>query len=163
MDRVVLVNMIGGVSEDENPESFELKDMNVPEVVEQTEEKDGDQTVLPAFPPTGDQTSVTTRAVGNDANSNGVTAATPLKMNKNSKVQNGPEQAVESGFSVPLLLCALVACMGGILGGFSHGFPSPTLLELQQAYEGGERTTAFPSNSFYAGLFGVSCQQQPAR
>ena len=51
---------------------------------------------------------------------------------------------------------ALIACIGGILGGYSHGFPSPTLLQLELAYERGERTIAFSSKSIYEGLFGVS-------
>ncbi len=55
-----------------------------------------------------------------------------------------------------VLVFALMACTGGILGGYSHGFPSPTLLQLEIAYENGERTTAFSSKSIYEGLFGVS-------
>ncbi len=55
-----------------------------------------------------------------------------------------------------VLVYALIAALGGVIGGYSHGFPSPTLLDLQQAYEGGERTTAFSSSGAYAGVFGVS-------
>ncbi len=61
----------------------------------------------------------------------------------------------------PVLTVALIVSIGGVLGGCSHGFPSPTLLDLQEAYEEGERVTAFSSSSIYAGLFGVSLQNQP--
>ena len=56
----------------------------------------------------------------------------------------------------PVLLYALIVCLGGVLGGYSHGFPSPTLLDLEEAYQQGERVNAFQSSSIYAGLFGVS-------
>ena len=62
----------------------------------------------------------------------------------------------QTGSLGPVLLCALVVCVGGVIGGYSHGFPSPTLLNLQKAYEKGERVTAFQSSSIYAGIFGVS-------
>ncbi len=55
-----------------------------------------------------------------------------------------------------VLVYALMAAMGGVIGGYSHGFPSPTLLDLQEAYDSGERETAFSSSTAYAGLFGVS-------
>ena len=56
----------------------------------------------------------------------------------------------------PVVVFALIACIGGVLGGYSHGFPSPTLLQLEIAYRGGDRVTAFSSKSIYEGLFGVS-------
>ena len=62
----------------------------------------------------------------------------------------------KTGSVGPVLFCALVACVGGVIGGYSHGYPSPTLLDLQEAYERGDRVTAFSSSSIYAGLFGVS-------
>lgn len=64
----------------------------------------------------------------------------------------------QTGSVGPVLLYSLIACIGGVLGGYSHGFPSPTLLDLEKAYERGERVNAFPSSSVYAGLFGVSVQ-----
>ena len=81
----------------------------------------------------------------------------------NSEEAGGSEQPETSeekrGMTsvVPVLCCALIVCLGGVLGGYSHGFPSPTLLDLQRAYQRGERVTAFPSSSIYVGLFGVSC------
>lgn len=56
----------------------------------------------------------------------------------------------------PVLGFSLIVCIGGVLGGYSYGFPSPTLLDLEESYESGERVTAFPSSSIYAGIFGVS-------
>ncbi len=56
----------------------------------------------------------------------------------------------------PVLAFALIVCLGGVLGGYSHGFPSPTLLDLERAYERGERVIAFSSSSIYEGIFGVS-------
>ena len=64
----------------------------------------------------------------------------------------------ESGsvLTMTVVLYALIVSIGGVIGGYSHGFPSPTLIDLQTEYDKGERVTAFPSHSFYAGLFGVS-------
>ena len=62
----------------------------------------------------------------------------------------------KTGSVGPVLVYSLIVCVGGVLGGYSHGYPSPTLLDLQEAYERGDRVTAFSSSSIYAGLFGVS-------
>lgn len=68
-----------------------------------------------------------------------------------------------TGFVGYVIIISLMVSIGGVIGGYSHGFPSPTLLNLQVAYERGERVTAFSSSSVYAGLFGVSpcMQKQP--
>ena len=61
-----------------------------------------------------------------------------------------------------VVVVSLIVSLGGVLGGYSHGFPSPTLLDLQEAYDRGDRVTAFSSSSAFAGLFGVSqCVHQP--
>lgn len=62
----------------------------------------------------------------------------------------------KTGINVSIVvLYALIVSIGGIIGGYSHGFPSPTLIDLQIEYDKGERVTAFPGSCFYAGLFGV--------
>jgi hypothetical protein len=68
----------------------------------------------------------------------------------------GQERKQSTGFVGCVVAISLVVSIGGVIGGYSHGFPSPTLLGLQQRYERGERVTAFSSSSVYAGLFGVS-------
>lgn len=65
-------------------------------------------------------------------------------------------QASSTGRVWAVLGYALIAALGGVIGGYSHGFPSPTLYDLQEAYSNGERTTAFSSDGAYAGAFGVS-------
>lgn len=74
------------------------------------------------------------------------------------KEKKSSEARSQTRFISPVLGFSLIVCIGGVLGGYSHGFPSPTLLELEQAYERGERITAFPSDSILAGIFGVSTQ-----
>lgn len=157
MDKVVLVNAISGPVDDEGLESFELRDMSIPELPEDNIENDGEEE-LPSLPL--DKDSKPTDSANSEATNGSDHASADVRRNKPSKekkdsVQRPPEQ-METGFSVPLLLCAVVACMGGVLGGFSHGYPSPTLLELHQAFLNGDTVTAFPSTSFYTGLFGVS-------
>lgn len=82
-----------------------------------------------------------------------------IEVGRTGKSRSSKEEKSETGAVGPVLLFALIACIGGVLGGYSHGFPSPTLLELELAYERGERVTAFSSSSIYEGLFGVSCNQ----
>lgn len=82
-----------------------------------------------------------------------------------SRIVTSPDHKAESartGLVGSVLLYSLIVCIGGVIGGFSHGFPSPTLLDLQKDYDGGQRVTAFPSSSVYAGLFGVSAHVHPA-
>ena len=74
----------------------------------------------------------------------------------------GSKVEASTGRVIPVLVICLVVCTGGVIGGYSHGYPSPTLLDLQRQYEGGERVTAFSSSSVYAGIFGVrSCSPAP--
>ena len=79
-----------------------------------------------------------------------------IEVGRSLKAKTSPEEKSKTGRIGPVLLFALIACIGGILGGYSHGFPSPALLELETAYQGGERVTAFSSSSIFEGLFGVS-------
>ncbi len=62
----------------------------------------------------------------------------------------------ENGGARVVVVISVVVALGGVIGGYSHGFPSPTLLDLQREYERGERVSAFSSSSVYAGIFGVS-------
>ena len=80
-----------------------------------------------------------------------------------SKGSSSSQQKLrKTGSVAPILAFALIVCIGGVLGGYSHGFPSPTLLDLQIAYERGDKVTAFPSSSIYVGIFGVSvCKPAP--
>lgn len=79
----------------------------------------------------------------------------------NSDELGGSVEGVDSkteaptGRVLPVLAICLVVCTGGVIGGYSHGYPSPTLLDLQRQYEDGDRVTAFSSGSIYAGIFGV--------
>ena len=84
-----------------------------------------------------------------------------IEVGRSAKSGSTAEEKSKTGSVGPVLLFALIACIGGVLGGYSHGFPSPTLLELELAYERGERVTAFSSSSIYEGLFGVSCRPAP--
>ena len=61
-----------------------------------------------------------------------------------------------TGFVGYIVVISLIVSVGGVLSGCSHGFPSPTLLDLEEAYRRGDRVTAFSSSSIYAGIFGVS-------
>ena len=63
---------------------------------------------------------------------------------------------IKTGRVSTVVVYALIVSIGGVIGGYSHGFPSPTLIDLQMEYDKGERVAAFPSSCFYAGLFGVS-------
>ncbi len=79
-----------------------------------------------------------------------------IELGKSFKTSKTSEERSQTGQVGPVLLFAIIACVGGVLGGYSHGFPSPTLYELEIAYQSGERVTAFSSSSIYEGLFGVS-------
>ena len=79
-----------------------------------------------------------------------------IEVGRSIKKSKAVEEKSKTGRLGCVLLFALIACIGGVLGGYSHGFPSPTLLELKIAYDRGERVTAFSSSSVYEGLFGVS-------
>ena len=87
-----------------------------------------------------------------------------IEVGRSLKGSSEPVEKSQTGTVGPVLAFALIVCLGGVLGGYSHGFPSPTLLELEIAYQGGERVTAFSSSSIYEGIFGVSqlSAQQPA-
>ena len=61
-----------------------------------------------------------------------------------------------TGFVGYIVVISLIVSIGGVLSGCSHGFPSPTLLDLEEAYRQGDRVTAFSSSSKYAGTFAVS-------
>lgn len=65
-------------------------------------------------------------------------------------------QQPSTGLVSCVVAISMVVCIGGVMGGYSHGFPSPTLVDLQEDYDAGERVTAFSSKSAYAGIFGVS-------
>jgi hypothetical protein len=69
--------------------------------------------------------------------------------------ENGSAEGSQTGSVGVVIVISLIVSIGGILGGYSHGFPSPTLLDLQLEYERGDRVTAFSSSSNYVGLFGV--------
>lgn len=84
-----------------------------------------------------------------------------IEVGRSTKSGSSVEEKAKTGSVSFVLLFALIVCIGGVLGGYSHGFPSPTLLELELAYESGERVTAFSSSSIYEGLFGVSCRPAP--
>ena len=79
-----------------------------------------------------------------------------IELGRSFKSGSSAEERSKTGSVGPVLVFALIACLGGVLGGYSHGFPSPTLLDLEIAYEMGERVTAFSSRSIYEGIFGVS-------
>ena len=151
MDKVALVNIVEKPFDEDGFECIELKDMGTPElpdvarILDEPEEE-------PHLSPHTSVMSYGTNGTGALA----VTANPPKRLGESGKRPKSPEDPVDSGFSAPLILCTLVACMGGVLGGFSHGFPSPTLLELHQAFLNGDTITAFPQSSFYTGLFGVS-------
>ena len=86
-----------------------------------------------------------------------INSAQPPTAEMNSVQVNGEfKRETETGRICSVLALSLIVCIGGVIGGYSHGFPSPTLLELQKQYENGDRVDAFSSDSFYAGLFGVS-------
>lgn len=74
---------------------------------------------------------------------------------ESKKIQRKPPESQTGSISFVVVI-SLIVSLGGVLGGYSHGFPSPTLLDLQEAYDEGDRVTAFSSSSVYAGLFGVS-------
>jgi hypothetical protein len=75
---------------------------------------------------------------------------------KETPVAKPPSVQSQTGSIRFVIAVSLIVSIGGVLGGYSHGFPSPTLLDLQLAYERGDRVTAFSSSSDYAGLFAVS-------
>ena len=92
-------------------------------------------------------------------------------MKANSTISEEPGGSVQSAQNVEqkrstgsvgaVLTFALIVCVGGVLGGYSHGYPSPTLLELDRDYQRGERVVAFSSSSIYEGIFGVSPAPPP--
>ena len=86
----------------------------------------------------------------------GIELVTASQSQDELEVVSVQEKKSETGRIYVVLALSLIVCIGGVIGGYSHGFPSPTLLDLQNLYENGDRVNSFPSNSFYAGLFGVS-------
>ena len=82
-------------------------------------------------------------------------ASVSVKAEASVQSKETPKHRSKTGSVGPVLGFALIVCLGGVLGGYSHGYPSPTLLDLQRAYQSGERVTAFSSSSVYEGIFGV--------
>ena len=78
-----------------------------------------------------------------------------------STAENEVGQEQRTGLVSCVVAISLVVSVGGVIGGYSHGFPSPTLLDLQEDHDAGERVSAFSSKSIYAGIFGVSIHAAP--